>query len=130
MKKILLVFLTIVLTTNIAAQLNGDGYYRVQNDNTGRYVYVVDNKGSINTSTSSIDMRAISLWKDFEKASSDPATVIYIKNIKANPSVKLTAFEKPTNQKTMNATYKMPKSIDQSVNGMAIVESNGASLIK
>lgn len=82
MKKILLVFLTIVLTTNIAAQLNGDGYYRVQNDNTGRYVYVVDNKGTINTSTSSIDMRAISLWKDFEKASSDPATVIYIKKFK------------------------------------------------
>ena len=44
MKKILLVFLTIVLTTNIAAQLNGDGYYRVQNYVTKRYVYIIDNK--------------------------------------------------------------------------------------
>lgn len=83
MRKILLVLIIFALSiTNIAAQLNGNGYYRVQNDNTGRYVYVIDNKGSINTSTSSIDMRAISLWKDFEKASSDPATVIYIKNVK------------------------------------------------
>ena len=83
MKKALLTLLIIALyITKIGAQLNGDGYYRVQNDYTGRYVYVVDNKGSINTSTSSIDMRAISLWKDFEKASSDPATVIYIKNVK------------------------------------------------
>ena len=83
MKKALLTLLIIALyITKIGAQLNGDGYYRVQNDYTGRYVYVVDNKGRINTSTSSIDMRAISLWKDFEKASSDPATVIYIKKVK------------------------------------------------
>jgi len=81
MRKILLVLIIFALSiTNIAAQLNGNGYYRIQNNDTERYVYIVDNKGSVNTSTGSIDMRAISLWKDFEKASSDPATIVEIRN--------------------------------------------------
>jgi hypothetical protein len=37
----------------------------------------------------------------------------------SSPSVKLIAFEKPTNQKIINATYATPKSIDQSVKGIA-----------
>lgn len=82
MKKILLVFITIILTTNIAAQLNGDGYYRVQNYVTKRYVYIIDNKGGVDIPTSRVDMGAIILWKDFEKAASDPASVIHIKNVK------------------------------------------------
>ncbi|MBO5932291.1 MAG: hypothetical protein J6Q19_01015 [Bacteroidaceae bacterium] len=82
MKKILLSFLTILfIANNLFAQLAGNGYYRVQNFKTGRYVYVIDNKGSVNINTTSVDMNAIILWKDFEKAASDPASVIYIKHI-------------------------------------------------
>lgn len=82
MKRLLLSFLTILfIANNLFAQLAGNGYYRVQNFKTGRYVYVIDNKGSVNINTTSVDMNAIILWKDFEKAASDPASVIYIKHI-------------------------------------------------
>ena len=82
MKRLLLSFLIILfIANNLFAQLAGNGYYRVQNFKTGRYVYVIDNKGSVNINTTSVDMNAIILWKDFEKAASDPASVIYIKHI-------------------------------------------------
>ncbi|MGN1246613.1 MAG: Ig-like domain-containing protein [Muribaculaceae bacterium] len=63
------------------AELNGDGYYRVQNFKTQRYVYVTDNKGRLDYATTSADMGAIELWLGFEKASTDPATVCYVKHI-------------------------------------------------
>lgn len=62
---------------NAAAQLGQDGYYRVHNAITGRYIYITDNKGKINTSATSVDALAIQLWKSLEKANSDPATVLY-----------------------------------------------------
>lgn len=61
-----------------AAQLDGDGYYRVVNYMTERYVYIRDNKGSIDYSTTSADLSAIELWKDLSLAIPDPASVIYI----------------------------------------------------
>lgn len=82
MKKYLLSTAAVTaLTTTSFAQLNGDGYYRVQNAITERYAYIMDNKGSVNVSTTSIDALAIQLWKRFEKASSNPATVLYFKHI-------------------------------------------------
>ena len=61
------------------AQLGGDGYYRVQNAITQRYIYITDNKGKIDVGTTSVDVLAIQLWKNADKAISDPATVLYIK---------------------------------------------------
>lgn len=61
-----------------AAQLNGDGYYRVQNKVTERYIRVVDNKGSVNLSTTDADLGALETIKHFENVVSDPATIIYI----------------------------------------------------
>lgn len=78
-----LVFLALALATASAAsaQLNGDGYYRIQNSKTERYIYVYDNKGSINFATTSADLNAVQLWKGFDKAVSDPASIIYIKKV-------------------------------------------------
>ncbi len=79
--------LLLALSTSIAtfAQLNGNGYYRVQNDKTKRYIYVTDNKSKgIQTSTTSADMNAIQLFQGFDRASSNPATICYIKNIEGN----------------------------------------------
>lgn len=66
------------------AQLNGDGYYRVQNCYpTGRYIYVMDDYGKINTMQGSADMQALSLrGGTFDTHLYNPATVLYIKNIK------------------------------------------------
>lgn len=64
-----------------SAQLDGDGYYRVQNYMSERYVYVTDDKGKVNVSTTSADLYAIKLWKDLDKAIPDPASVIKIRNV-------------------------------------------------
>lgn len=58
--------------------LVGDGYYRVHNKVTDRYIYVTDNKDYYNTSTDAEDFQAIQLWKDASKTISAPASVIYI----------------------------------------------------
>ena len=81
MKKTLLV--TILLTTTLAAhaQLKGDGFYRVQNVVTGRYAKVADNRGSLNYTAATADLKAIRTIRDFENVVSDPGTVIYIEEI-------------------------------------------------
>lgn len=78
MKYISTFLLTLIVSFTALAELDGDGYYRVQNYKTSRYVYVTDNTGELNYQTTSADMNAIELWKGFTKASSDPATVLYI----------------------------------------------------
>ena len=55
-----------------------DGYYRVHNLKTERYVYVTDNTGRINYQAMDADMGAIQLWKNHDKTISDPASVIYL----------------------------------------------------
>lgn len=62
------------------SQLKGNGYYRVHNFMTDRYVYITDNKGHVDLSTTSVDALAIQLWKDSDKACSDPATVLYFES--------------------------------------------------
>lgn len=83
MKKISLFLSALLISATVAAQqtLNGDGYYRVRNLGSGRYCYVTDNHGKVYTSSSSVDVNAIELWKDFDKAVSDPSTIIYIKKV-------------------------------------------------
>ena len=80
MKKVVFAIMTIMSILTSFAQLNGDGYYRVQNAMTKRYAYVTDDKGSVNLSSTSADLLAIALWQDFNKAASDPSTVFYIKS--------------------------------------------------
>ncbi len=81
MKKFLPLILAVIAgTLPLAAQLNGDGYYRVQNYETARYVYITDNKGHVDPNTTSVDALAIQLWKGFDKACCDPATVLYFQN--------------------------------------------------
>ena len=63
------------------AQFSGDGYYRVQNVGSKRYVCVEDDKGSINVSATSVEMGAVVLWKKFERVVSNPASIIYIKKV-------------------------------------------------
>ena len=60
------------------AQLNGDGYYRVQNQYTSRYVVVLSNKADINYATNEVDLGSIETLKPFNKIVSNPASVIYI----------------------------------------------------
>ncbi len=77
MKKILLLAALLSSTVASIAQLNGNGYYRVQNVRSSRYAYVTDNRGSVNFQTTSADVNALQLWKNPEKATYDPSAIIY-----------------------------------------------------
>ena len=81
MKFIYLLIATFFTVLPSLAQLSGNGYYRVKNYKTDRYVYVTDNKGKLNYESTTADMYAIQLWKNFDKACCDPATVCYIEGI-------------------------------------------------
>lgn len=86
MKKTLLISLLLGIAIPALSQINGDGYYRVNNDKTGRYVYVCDNTGSINYQATTADVGAIKLLTDHDRTISDPASVIYIKLVDKNSS--------------------------------------------
>ncbi|MDE5871455.1 MAG: hypothetical protein K2H22_05915 [Muribaculaceae bacterium] len=86
MKRLLLCAIIAMSGISAMADLEGDGYYRVQNAITKRYAYLLDNKGSINIGTTSADVQAIELYLGFAKASSDPSTVFYIDKINDSSS--------------------------------------------
>lgn len=81
MKKIFTLILLYLMTLSASAIINGDGYYRVNNATTGRYVYILDDKGSINMQAGTAELGAIELWKGYERTVSDPSTVIYVKDL-------------------------------------------------
>lgn len=80
MKKFLLLIFAFLFSFPIFADLNGNGYYRVQNAYTKRYIYVLDNYGSYSFSSTSADVGAIELFMDVTRKNSDPATVMFVRN--------------------------------------------------
>jgi len=81
MNRIILLLLSVVCTLSASAQLSGDGYYRIQNKETQRYITVRDGYGYINMSTTDADMSALRTVFAFERVVSDPSSIIYIKKI-------------------------------------------------
>lgn len=74
----------ILLTTllfPLHAQLNGDGFYRVQNVRTKRFVSVIDNRGSIDKASMNADLGAIVTYKGFARVATDPGSIIYLKQV-------------------------------------------------
>lgn len=79
MKKHVLSLLALLATIPSVAQITADGYYRVKNYTTNRYLTVVDNKTKgIDHVTTTADLLAINTIRSWEKIESNPASVIYI----------------------------------------------------
>ncbi len=82
---ILLLTLATIGLPNTFAQnetgFTGNGYYRIKNYVTERYIYVTDNKDYYDKSHDKEDFQAIQLWKDISQAVFSPASVIYIELI-------------------------------------------------
>ena len=84
MKNILPLIFVSAVAFSASAAFNGDGYYRVKNYTSERYIYVLDDKGKLNFQATSADLGAIELYKKHETAISDPATVMYVCDIYGN----------------------------------------------
>lgn len=81
MKKILL-FLTSFLPLAAAAQLNGDGYYRIQNNKSERYLTVKDDiPGEVDYSAGNVDLSNLRTWRGFDLVKANPASIFYVKKV-------------------------------------------------
>ena len=82
MKKILLFLITTFLPLATQAQLNGDGYYRIINNGTNRYITITDDIiGGVNMSNTQVDLSNITTWKGFDYVKSSPASILYIEAV-------------------------------------------------
>ena len=68
-----------VIFSNVLAQFNGDGFYRVQNYGTQRYLYITEYTGSYDMKRDIGDFGALQLLTGQEKTISDPSCILYIK---------------------------------------------------
>lgn len=72
-----------MLPTN--AQINGDGYYRIKNAVTGRYMTLCDNHSKgINYNATKAETAALETRKNKSDIISDPGSIFYIKKISGN----------------------------------------------
>lgn len=81
-RKILL-SLAISMPLGMYAQLNGDGFYRVQNVETSRYITVLDEAPDY-TNVNKIYTFNSLMTESWDKAKSDPSTIMYIQELENN----------------------------------------------
>ena len=67
----------------LGAMAQSNGFYHVQNTYTKRYMVLVDNQGSADTS-GNVDMEACNTCADLDEISVHPGSVFYIENIKGS----------------------------------------------
>lgn len=83
MKRVIISALVSILTPTLAtAQLSGNGFYRVQNNASQRYITINDDIiGQVNTSSTTADLSNIITWRGFDYVKSNPASIIYIESV-------------------------------------------------
>ena len=86
MKRIIFTLLVVFSASTIYAQLNGNGFYRLQNKNTGRNVTIINDKIHLDNkqqvidalkSTTSVDVYALETKTE---TMSDPASIVFLEN--------------------------------------------------
>ena len=83
--------LSVFLTAN--AQLGDNGFYRVQNNATGRYVGIIHDRSETEVVTTQADLNALRAYKNWDWVESDPATIIYIEKKGSGTSNGKTYFD-------------------------------------
>lgn len=80
-KKILSIALACISGLTATAQITEDGYYRIQNATTERYMSLSDNTSrGINSQTTTVDASALLTKKNWDEVSTDPGTIFYIEH--------------------------------------------------
>lgn len=82
MKKIsLLLLLACISIGTMRAQVKSNGYYRVQNVTTGRYMSLTtEETRGISMQSTTVDASALLTKKNWDDVSTDPGTIFYIEN--------------------------------------------------
>lgn len=84
MKKFTLTSIACLLSACAFAQTLSDGYYRVLNNSTSRYITIIDNYGKINYQANDADLGAIQTVRGFDYVESDPGSIIFIDVVSAS----------------------------------------------
>ena len=77
--KTIIVALMSCIAATCYAQWTQNGYYRVLNQSTERYITIIDNTAKVSTVSTSVDMGALQTLKKFDNVVSNPASIIYIR---------------------------------------------------
>ena len=79
MKRKVLISLISILTAFQATAQVANGYYRVQNTQSTRYITLKDNAvGTVDYSSTNVDLSNIVTWRGFDYVKSNPASIIYV----------------------------------------------------
>lgn len=89
MKRTILLTLVSILTVSQAIAQVTDGYYRIQNYGSSRYLTINDDViGSVNMSGSQIDLANIVPWGNFDVIKSNPASIFYVEQVNSQYNLK------------------------------------------
>lgn len=81
MKKLLLLLFSAFFLQMAYAQFQGDGFYRVQNRDTERYLTVINNRADVNMHTNKPDLASILPIRSFDRIAGNPGSIIYIDHV-------------------------------------------------
>ena len=89
MRRITFLLFCAFVAIPLFAQLNGDGYYRIQNVTTGRYLSIVNNKVDDTNKNALMSgnngvVYSLKTIKPFDEVASDPGSVIFIESNGSN----------------------------------------------
>ena len=69
--------MSLFMSTAAFAQLEGNGYYRVKNTLSNRYVSILHNKSNTEVMSGKAELGALRSFVSWDKVCSDPSTIVY-----------------------------------------------------
>lgn len=125
--KTTIVVLMLTIATTCYAQWTQNGYYRVLNQSTQRYITIRDNYAKVSTVSTSVDLGALQTLKKFDNVVSDPSSIIYIRYEKSPNQYSLAS--QGTDTRTITGQYlTITKSRTNSNAYWAYGSSNGMTI--
>lgn len=125
--KTAIVALILTIATTCYAQWTQNGYYRVLNQSTERYITIRDNYAKVSTVSTSVDLGALQTLKKFDNVVSDPSSIIYIRYEKSPNQYSLAS--QGTDTRTITGQYlTITKSRTNSNAYWAYGSSNGMTI--
>ena len=82
MKRTILATLISILTITQATAQVTNGFYRIQNYASTRYITITDDIiGGVNMASTDADLSNITTWRGFDHVKSNPASIIYVEQV-------------------------------------------------